>query len=1135
MMFINSIFLPKNLSDQTMPEGASGNIGSFSHLFSNVFRIVKDEQDGSVPFKLTELGAENGTETQNELLNVALFSDNKITLDNQNISSIIKAFLSKLNSTETKEISARNNKSLENKNIPKYFSLNKNDLISEIKNIVETLKKGDVKNLENVSISLIANGQLIQINPTTKDFAKLENWVSTQLETNNDFELLVKSGGQKLFVDVEPLQTQTVKSISPVEIVIPNSIVDIASENVSVETKNSAITASIINTKPEVKGDSKPRLTGLKTTAQDTNIKNEKNEYVAEQKPIVKISGEVKYIPNETTKLFPKAAGLETLSEISELQKVQSTSQKIVDGNNSVSNSNLKENAISEFQNQIKIKEQSGSSSTKSLIDSIHQNIKQSKVFKNSDVEIKTLTADKNIKLENSKTVLTTIKDVNVKELNKSENKINFRANQKLSSVSISKSDVKEKITLNELIEKTNVKGVEVKADNTVKTINNSNPKNLNELQTETTTLKAGTIKNQSQILNEVSKKNLSTPFEIKQPQIKKSEITNSVKADNVSSKTVKENIVAAKTENQIKYSETAKINITTKTQAQQELFADGHLDGKEDLAVIKSAPIKTTYNNSISTKDKIELEKNNLTQNKILEVEIPKVKSEQNTTATTIKIIPSELKSELTTASEKTKLVVNDVLKAETDNNNPIKESPKEFIKEVVLDTSKKVAPSDIKTEFKKVDLKPGTDMVEENSKNLSENKAVKEVAKEGVKEIFRENVKENIPFKTKTTEINKTFVKADSDNTFEKSTAAIKEKNTIENLKSSVKEFANKEVKTENINRTQFENKNTKVDFIQRRVYSQIPPLEIFTDAGETKNINNNILSAELSKTENIKTIAEPVKSSPNQIEQKPKIEKQVWVKVSLEKNDNELLSDARKSTPQQNKITIDPNNEGMKNNSEQNNFSEKDTRDYSKLKPQTVSAESSLTTEVKSVFHNQSTSNQQDISSNIKPEIKIEHTPYKSALNTEETKFTSRASEMIEKVKVISSGEMIREIHKVFESGEKQSIVLRLVPKELGAVKVMLDTIDNMLTAKVEVENETVGHIVRNNVDQLKQNLLQSGVNVSSINISFQNSEQKQHGFNNHKRKNSEYQQNIETEDIDETILAKKMGYNTYEYLA
>ncbi len=153
----------------------------------------------------------------------------------------------------------------------------------------------------------------------------------------------------------------------------------------------------------------------------------------------------------------------------------------------------------------------------------------------------------------------------------------------------------------------------------------------------------------------------------------------------------------------------------------------------------------------------------------------------------------------------------------------------------------------------------------------------------------------------------------------------------------------------------------------------------------------------------------------------------------------------------------------------------------------------------------------------------------------MHSEETKFGSRAAEMIEKVKVISSGEMIREISKVLETGEKQSIVLRLVPKELGSVKIILDTIDNVLTAKVEVENETVGHIVRNNVEQLKHNLMQSGVHVNSINISYHNSDQKQQGFNNQKRKNSGSLPENDIEEVDESIVSKKMGYNTYEYLA
>jgi len=55
MMFINSIFLPKNISEHTLPEGISSNIGDFSHLFSNVFRIVKHHLlvgNGLIPLEL---------------------------------------------------------------------------------------------------------------------------------------------------------------------------------------------------------------------------------------------------------------------------------------------------------------------------------------------------------------------------------------------------------------------------------------------------------------------------------------------------------------------------------------------------------------------------------------------------------------------------------------------------------------------------------------------------------------------------------------------------------------------------------------------------------------------------------------------------------------------------------------------------------------------------------------------------------------------------------------------------------------------------------------------------------------------------------------------------------------------------
>ena len=313
---------------------------------------------------------------------------------------------------------------------------------------------------------------------------------------------------------------------------------------------------------------------------------------------------------------------------------------------------------------------------------------------------------------------------------------------------------------------------------------------------------------------------------------------------------------------------------------------------------------------------------------------------------------------------------------------------------------------------------------------------------------------------------------------------------------------------------------NENTKVDLMLRRVDSKIPSLEVITD--ENNNLNDSKKS--IGENKNHKIVDESVKTKSN-------VDNNVWVKVSLEKTNLDNSKEIKNQLTQQNKITIDKDIDGE---FEQKNFSGKESNSNNPKLPG-VTSESSQNISQKISEGNQSTKSQLNLVSNIKPEISVENNQVKSAFSAETAKFVSHNAEMIEKIRVISSGEMIREIHKVFESGEKQSIVLRLVPKELGSVKIMLNTINNVLTAKVEVENETVGHIVRNNVDQLKQNLLQSGVNVGSINISYHNSEQKQHGFNNHKRKNSEYQQSTETEDIDETILAKKMGYNTYEYLA
>jgi hypothetical protein len=1159
MMFINSIFLPKPVKDQTISEGIAGRIGNFSHLFSNVFRIIKDDQPGTIPFQLMELPEESTAETQSQLLNVSLLSDCKIVQDNQNIASIVSAFLTKMNPETSNEITTNIENTKINEKTSKYFSLNKNELIGEIKNIIDSLKKGNSKKIENIEISLIANGQSIQINPLTANITELENWVGDQIKLNNDFEILVKSGSQKLAVEVEPLKTETEKSATPIQIISETDHTEIKIDTNSTVTKNIINNDSKIKSLPDTQSQFEKPLEGLKATIDETSQQSEKPENTSTQKQIVsevagnnktdvypgiKLSSDLFVAVDPQTKVkSPLISELRTTDKSqlnNNLKAIQINNAEVVEKN--ITTSNLK------IEKPIDLKLYNSNESKTGIENPIEKSLSKNNItivndnnsVKQPNTELKTNSFSLKINHDKSDTVikkdddLHTHSEVNVKELNKSETKIKVSSNQKFTSITTNNNDIKDKVVLNDLLEKTNVKEIKINVHNSIKSIINAEQKTQNEVKSAVTTEKINNVQKQSPTLdNESTKIFLSTPEKLK--TVNKNFSSENIKSGKVIPNAVEDDLLIIKPEKTDQVFDTVKATNTPKIKVQQELFVESGLSEIEESISPKSSTLQPTsfdsgsikQNIAVRTDTKIPSEKIDLTHNDNTDIEVPKIKLEENTFSTTRKIIPPEPKNEL--SSETIKVIVqNDdaVEKNKTDNIGEVKELTKINIKEKEPDTIKKSLTVESKTEKQgnEIELKIKTN----------------DVSRRG--NINYKTVKDNSSIKSNPDELSKintkTFSKSELNpaDTSEK-VFSIKDKSIIENLRSSLKEMQSEQVKQEGLTKNQIpvENKNTKVDFIQRRVYSQIPPLEVIADEAKIEKLKNVILSFESDSAENIKTNTEPTKSVQNQVEQNPKNEKQIWVKVSLEKTDNDVKSDVRKSAQLPNKITIDTNNNGMKNNSEQNDFNEKNQQDYSKSKPHNVAAETTPSIEVKTVVQNQNSPTLQDLNANLKPEIKIEHMPFKSSLHSEETTHGLHNAEMIEKIKVISAGEMIREVSKIFESGEKQSIVLRLVPKELGSVKVMLDTIDNVLTAKVEVENETVGQIVRNNVDQLKQNLLQSGISLSTINISYHNSDQKQHGYNNHKRKNSVYEQNIETEDIDETILSKKMGYNTYEYLA
>lgn len=1102
MMFINSIFLPKTIPDQSMPQGISGTMGNFSHLFSNVFRIVKDDQEGPAPFQLANISSESTSNTQNELLKVSLLSDSKINLDNQNISMIVTAFLTKLNSGETNETLPDTDKLKVDAKIPKYYSLSKNDFIKEIKNIIDTLKNGDLKNLENVEISLIANGQSININPIATNIIDLENWVTEQLQSNPDFEILVKSGQRNLAIDVEQIKNEIIKSNKTVEIISEITDKNIESETKPISVKNVVEPVTGLKISSTESGGLQQPIADLKQTYVNVNgeiLKSESQTLQNQANLVQKNDSQPSILKNITSKDSIKVelsnlekAGVELHSEVAGKMKPEqfesminnlTNTKKVESQNISSGTEGLKNKIVSETRSELNPKQETlfkneNNSSVSSSLNLRKTNPEKSldRLFKNLNTEAKVRSNDLQTDepLKSTETVKRS-SEVYVKNESYPDTKISVKANHKINLVSLNKNDIKEKAALNELIEKTDVKSVEVNVSKNTKAINVSAPKIQDEYQHYTTSLKENTSKVQSPVLNAEVKKVVSTNPDIKLPIVKKIYESENLKAESVKSeKTVnialEEKPIAIKPELNTKVIDTVKLQSETKLKLQQE-----HLTLEQNNTVLKE-----------SNNVKIEAVVNPLSK----------------------RIVPPETKSELQTVDLRTNSQINENKKLEVEPNN--------YGKSVSKDNVKEPAAS-----------KSNVQLVDDTSEELFSNKTVKDIVKE--------NVSETTTLKTKSNFINKSPEKTEfiSTSKSEITNSNQKEKAIVENLRTGLREFVSDESKQNSVNQNQVNNKTVKVDFMQRRVYSQIPPLEVITNEADVKNVKNSVLNVESNDGKNVQPPDEPLKSTSNSIEQKPKNEKQVWVKVSLEKNDSETVSEARKSSNQQNKITIDANSDGMKKEFDQNNFLEKESHESPKQKTQPVQVEASQNTEMKTA--NQNTSTQQDFTAGLKTEIKTESNPFKSAFNPEETKFASRSAELVEKVKVISSGEMIREISKVLETGEKQSIVLRLVPKELGSVKIILDTIDNVLTAKVEVENETVGHIVRNNVDQLKQNLLQSGVHVSSINISYQNSDQKQHGFNNHKRKNPAYQKENEIEELDETIVTKKFGYNTYEFLA
>ncbi len=134
-----------------------------------------------------------------------------------------------------------------------------------------------------------------------------------------------------------------------------------------------------------------------------------------------------------------------------------------------------------------------------------------------------------------------------------------------------------------------------------------------------------------------------------------------------------------------------------------------------------------------------------------------------------------------------------------------------------------------------------------------------------------------------------------------------------------------------------------------------------------------------------------------------------------------------------------------------------------------------------------------------------------------------------------KVIKPSQILNEISSFMKKGEVKSLVLKLTPENLGNVKVEVNMVDKAMHANIEVENESVKQTIQTNFNQLRNALVQSGITVAGLTISLNNGGEKNTKASEPKRKTSVDGQAIKTEEKSTVTIPKKMGYNTYEYLA
>lgn len=291
------------------------------------------------------------------------------------------------------------------------------------------------------------------------------------------------------------------------------------------------------------------------------------------------------------------------------------------------------------------------------------------------------------------------------------------------------------------------------------------------------------------------------------------------------------------------------------------------------------------------------------------------------------------------------------------------------------------------------------------------------------------------------------------------------------------------------------------------------------------ERQNLPGNIVDVDKQKV--VETATEYIKESDNKNLEANKIH----LKIKINNQNSPEVIDQKQSSLFENIFSVvDSSTKTItlpKYDNVKSNLNNDQEIKPLETKLKSADSEQKIVTETKS----ENNSSTQDHSKEDPASYKVLHNQVNDKI---ENKVEHLSKEPLQH-KQVRTSELVKEIYKIIESGETKSVAMKLIPENLGSVKILLDTIDTQVTARVEVDNQTVQKLIQTNVEVLKQSLLQNGVQLNSINVTLSGSEQKQSNLHGNKKRFQQQSNERKIESADEKVSIKNFGYNTYEFLA